>query len=422
MKQKMIMEWLNKNRGNAVKLLRKLIQERSIQGSESSAQAVVIETCRELGMEIDIWEPDIKEMSAHENFVSARENFEDSPNVVAIWRGTGGGRSIILNGHIDVVPEGDLLQWECDPYEGKVEDGKVYGRGSTDMKGGNVSLLLAINAIKSVGVKLKGDVIFQSVIEEESGGAGTLAAILRGYSADAVLIPEPTNMKIFPKQQGSMWFRLKIKGRSAHGGTRYEGVSALEKSILVIGKIQELETKRNERVKDPLFKGIPIPLPINIGKIEGGNWPSSVPDMVVLEGRIGVGPEEKLIDVKQELAAWMNSLGETHPWFKSHPVELEWFGAQWVPGSVELDHPFVKKLEKAYTRVEKKQPVLEASPWGTDGGLFTQLSGIPTVVCGPGTTEVAHYPNEYISIDEMIKAAEIFALLLMDWCEVSDEA
>ncbi|UAL45626.1 peptidase [Sutcliffiella horikoshii] len=422
MKQKLIKEWFGKNRGNAVKLLRKLIQERSIQGRESSAQAVVIETCRELGLEIDIWEPDIKEMSAHENFVSTRENFEDSPNVVAVWRGTGGGRSLILNGHIDVVPEGDLLQWDFDPYEGKVEDGKVYGRGSTDMKGGNVSLLLAVNALKSLGVKLKGDVIFQSVIEEESGGAGTLAAILRGYTADAVLIPEPTNMKIFPKQQGSMWFRLKVKGRSAHGGTRYEGVSALEKSILVIRRIQELETKRNERIEDPLFKDIPIPLPINIGKIEGGSWPSSVPDLIVLEGRIGVGPEEKLIEVKQELAACMNDLCKTDPWFESHPVELEWFGAQWVPGSVDLDHPFVKSLEKAYTQVEKKQPILEASPWGTDGGLFTQILGIPTVVCGPGTTEVAHYPNEYISIEEMMKAAEIFAILLMDWCEISDEA
>ncbi|NLP49201.1 peptidase [Bacillus sp. RO1] len=421
MKEKMLKEWLIKNRGNAVKLLRKLIQERSVQGHESSAQAVVIEACRELGMEIDIWEPDIKEMSLHENFVSTRENFDDSPNVVAMWKGTGGGRSIILNGHIDVVPEGDLLQWECDPYEGKVQDGKIYGRGSTDMKGGNVSLLLALNALKSIGVKLKGDVIFQSVIEEESGGAGTLATILRGYSADAVLIPEPTNMKIFPKQQGSMWFRLKVKGRSAHGGTRYEGVSALEKSILVIEKIQELETKRNERVEDPLYKGIPIPLPINIGKVEGGSWPSSVPDMVVLEGRIGVGPEEKLIEVKQELATWMKSLSETDPWFSHHPVELEWFGAQWVPGSVELSHPFVKMIENAYIQVEKKQPILEASPWGTDGGLFTQLLGIPTVVCGPGTTEVAHYPNEFIYIDEMIKAAEIFAILLMDWCEISDE-
>ncbi|KMJ59635.1 acetylornithine deacetylase [Bacillus sp. LL01] len=420
MKQNELKEWFNKNRGNAVKLLQKLIQERSVQGLESSAQAVVIEACRELGLEIDIWEPDAKKMSSHSNFVSAREHFHDSPNVVAVWKGTGGGRSIILNGHIDVVPEGDLLQWECDPFEGKVMDGKVFGRGSTDMKGGNVSLLFAINALKSTGVKLKGDVIFQSVIEEESGGAGTLAAILRGYTADAVLIPEPTNMKIFPKQQGSMWFKVKVKGRSAHGGTRYEGVSAIEKSILVIDKIKELETLRNSRVSDPLYKGIPIPLPINLGKIEGGSWPSSVPDLVILEGRIGVGPEEKLQDVKSELASCLSGLSEADPWFVKHPVELEWFGAQWVPGAVEVEHPFVKMLESAYTDVVNKPATMEASPWGTDGGLFTQLSGIPTVVFGPGTTEVAHYPNEFITIDQMMQAAEILAILLMGWCGTED--
>jgi acetylornithine deacetylase len=381
---------------------------------------VVIEACRELGLEIDIWEPDAKEMSTHKNFVSVRDHFQDSPNVVAIWKGTGGGRSIILNGHIDVVPEGDILQWENDPYEGKVKDGKVYGRGSSDMKGGNVALLLAINALKSTGVKLKGDVIFQSVIEEESGGAGTLAAILRGYTADAVLIPEPTNMKIFPKQQGSMWFRVKVKGKSAHGGTRYEGVSALEKSVSVLEKIKELEMLRNNRVSDPLYNGIPIPLPINIGKIDGGSWPSSVPDLVVLEGRIGVGPEEKLDDVKQELADWLRALSEVDSWFDSHPVELEWFGAQWVPGAIEVEHPFVKMIEDAYKEVVEKPAILEASPWGTDGGLFTQLCDIPTVVFGPGTTEVAHYPNEYISIDQMMKAAEIFAMILMNWCEKTD--
>ncbi|WP_339146366.1 MULTISPECIES: peptidase [unclassified Sutcliffiella] len=412
--------WLEKNRGSAVKLLQKLVQERSVQGKESSAQAVVIEACRELGLEIDIWEPDAKEMSTHKNFVSVRDHFQDSPNVVAIWKGTGGGRSIILNGHIDVVPEGDILQWENDPYEGKVKDGKVYGRGSSDMKGGNVALLLAINALKSTGVKLKGDVIFQSVIEEESGGAGTLAAILRGYTADAVLIPEPTNMKIFPKQQGSMWFRVKVKGKSAHGGTRYEGVSALEKSVSVLEKIKELEMLRNNRVSDPLYNGIPIPLPINIGKIDGGSWPSSVPDLVVLEGRIGVGPEEKLDDVKQELADWLRALSEVDSWFDSHPVELEWFGAQWVPGAIEVEHPFVKMIEDAYKEVVEKPAILEASPWGTDGGLFTQLCDIPTVVFGPGTTEVAHYPNEYISIDQMMKAAEIFAMILMNWCEKTD--
>lgn len=412
-----IQSWIVKNKGKAVKLLQRLVQEKSVQGNESSAQAVVIEACREMGLEIDIWEPDGKILKEHENFVSTREYFSDSPNVVAVWKGSGGGRSIILNGHIDVVPEGDRKQWNCDPYEGKIENGKVYGRGTTDMKGGNVALLLAIEALQAAGIKLKGDVIFQSVIEEESGGVGTLAAILRGYKADAVLIPEPTNLKIFPKQQGSMWFRVKVKGKSAHGGTRYEGVSAIEKSIIVIEQIRHLEKIRNERVQDPLYKNIPIPLPINIGKITGGSWPSSVPDELILEGRIGVGPEETMQHVQKEMAAFLENLQKEDAWFEHHPVELEWYGARWVPGAVDGNHPFVELIKRNYQAVTKKEAVLEASPWGTDGGLFTKVGGIPTVVFGPGTTEVAHYPNEYIHIDNMLAAAKIIALTLIDWCE-----
>ena len=131
--------------------------------------------------------------------------------------------------------------------------GSYIGRGATDMKGGIASLLLAVEAIQSLGIKLKGDVIFQSVIEEESGGAGTLAAIVKGYTSRCGLIPEPTNLRIFPKQQGSMWFRIEVKGRSAHGGTRYEGVSAIEKSMTVMQHIRELEEQRNARISDPLY-------------------------------------------------------------------------------------------------------------------------------------------------------------------------
>lgn len=414
-----INEWIDKSEQKAVKLLQRLVQEKSVQGSESAAQAIVVEVCRELGFQIDIWEPNFKELEKNENFISNRKDFVNSPNVVAVMKGSGsGGNSIILNGHIDVVPEGEENQWNEPPYSGVVKEGKIYGRGTTDMKGGNIALLLAMEAIQQCGVILKGDVIFQSVIEEESGGAGSLATILRNYHADAVLIPEPTNMKIFPKQQGSLWFRLKIHGRSAHGGTRYEGVSAIEKSVIVMEHVKELETMRNSKIKDPLYRNIPIPLPINIGKIAGGNWPSSVPDLVTLEGRIGVGPDETVEAVKAELANKLVSLQKEDIWFIENPVELEWFGARWLPGSIPLDHSFLQILSNNYLNVTKEKPIVEASPWGTDGGLFTNLANIPTVVFGPGVTEVAHYPNEYIEIKKMIQAAKIVASTLVDWCEV----
>lgn len=416
-----INHWLTCNREEGIQLLQKLVQAGSTQGNEAEAQALIAKTLLNIGLKVDRWEPDGNELEKHPYFASPRTTFKGSPNVVGILKGTGGGRSLILNGHIDVVPEGDPEQWEHDPFSGKVIDGKMYGRGVTDMKGGNVSLLLALSALRALGIPLKGDVFFQSVVEEESGGAGTLAAILRGYKADAAIIPEPTNMKIFPKQQGSMWFRIHIKGRSAHGGTRYEGVSAIEKSLLVVDHIRELETRRNERMTDPLYSKIPIPIPINIGKIEGGDWPSSVADLVKLEGRMGVSPEETMEEAKSEMKSWLEKLAAIDPWFKQQPVILEWFGARWVPGAIETQHEFVTSLTSSYQNVMGEEPVVEASPWGTDGGLLTNVGATPTIVFGPGITEKAHFPNEYIEINKVFEAAEIIALTIVNWCGVEEE-
>ncbi|MFD1738364.1 peptidase [Bacillus salitolerans] len=412
-----VKQWLQLHRLKGIRLLQRLVQENSISGHEASAQAIVVEKLRELGLQIDIWEPNISNLQQHPYFVSPRTTFVGSPNVVAVKKGLGGGRSIILNGHIDVVPEGDISGWELDPFSAKIIDGKMYGRGTSDMKGGSISLLLALEAIQALDIPLRGDVIFQSVIEEESGGAGSLAAITRGYKADVAIIPEPTNMKIFPKQQGSMWFKLVVKGKSAHGGTRYEGVSAIEKAMTVHHKVLELEKTRNATIHDPLYQSVPIPVPINIGKIYGGNWPSSVADEVTMEGRMGVAPDEKMENVQKELEKHLALLAEIDPWFKDHPVELKWFGARWVPGTIDSEHDAMKVLSKHFTKVKNRAPIIEASPWGTDGGLFTQVGNIPTIVFGPGTTEVAHYPNEYIEIERVFDTAEIIANMIIEWCQ-----
>jgi acetylornithine deacetylase len=401
----------------AISFLQSLVRQPSVQGHERGVQEIVIQKLKQLQLEVDVWDPNFEEMSGHPYFIASRNSYAGSPNVVGLLRGQGGGKSIILNGHIDVVPEGDVTKWNQSPFSGHIEHNKMYGRGTTDMKGGNVSLLLALESIIHCGIKLKGDVIFQSVIEEESGGVGTLATLIRGYKADAAIIPEPTNMKLFIKQQGSMWFRVTVEGRSAHGGTRYEGVSAIDKAWKVYEAIMKLETSRNGAINDPLYKHISIPLPINVGKIQGGSWPSSVPDIVTLEGRIGVGPHEEMNTVKQQLAACLNDVNEQDAWLKEHPVKLEFFGGQWVPNFVEREHPFVDTLANNYEALYQKQITIEASPWGTDGGLLGKVGGIPTLIIGPGETKVAHYPNEFIDLDEVIKAAKLFAHTILSWCE-----
>jgi acetylornithine deacetylase len=224
-------------------------------------------------------------------------------------------------------------------------------------------------------------------------------------------------MKLFIKQQGSMWFRVTVEGLSAHGGTRYEGVSAIDKAWKVYDAIMKLETKRNSTINDPLYKHISIPLPINVGKIQGGSWPSSVPDLVTLEGRIGVGPHEEMSEVKNQLAACLKEVSDQDVWLREHPVRLEFFGGQWVPNFVERDHPFVDVLVDQFESVYDKKITIEASPWGTDGGVLGKVGGIHTLIIGPGETKVAHYPNEFIDLDEVIKASKVFAHTILSWCE-----
>lgn len=411
-----IQSWLSEHNGEGTQLLQRLVQAPSISKNELEAQLIIRDVLSEMGLKVDTWEPSGKELTESPYFCSSRDDFTGSPNVVGVLPGTGGGRSIILNGHIDVVPEGDREQWTDDPYSGAIKEGKMYGRGVTDMKGGLVSFLLAIQAIQQLNINLKGDVIFQSVIEEESGGAGTLSTILKGYKADAALITEPTNMRIFPKQQGSMWFRIFVKGRSAHGGTRYEGVSALDKAMILVEQIRALESNRNQRINDPLYEQTPIPIPINIGVISGGNWPSSVPDLLKIEGRMGVAPNEKVDDAQREMEECLQQLLMIDPWFKDNPPVLEWFGARWLPGEIDLEHDLMNTLVYQYRETTGGEPIIEASPWGTDGGLLTEVGKIPTVVFGPGTTEVAHFPDEYIELDKVFKSAEIIALTIIQWC------
>ncbi|MEH7416709.1 peptidase [Neobacillus drentensis] len=417
-----VLQWLKENRARAARLLQLLVRENSTRGNESSTQAIVIEKCRQLGLTLDIWEIGGDELKSHPAYCCDRKSFDGNPNLVAVLKGAGGGKSIILNGHIDVVPVGDESKWDQEPFSGVIECGKLFGRGSTDMKGGNVALLMAMEGIIATGLKLKGDIIFQSVIEEESGGAGTLAAVLRGYQADGAIIPEPTNMKIFPKQQGSMWFRIIVTGKAAHGGTRYEGVSAIEKSLQVIQSLQQLEKDRNARVTDPLFNNIPIPIPINIGKIMSGEWPSSVPDTAIIEGRMGVSPDESIQSAQMEMEKCLQNLCNQDEWLEKHPLKLEWFGGRWQPGSLETNHPLINELTKSFIEVKGEPPVIEASPWGTDGGILSTVGHTPVVIFGPGITEVAHDANEHIILEDLFTASNIIALTILRWCEVAESS
>lgn len=416
-----VKENIDKNKHDYIQFLQSIVRVPTTTGNEREAQMLVLERLKKIGLEVDVWEPDYENLKKSKFFNPLRNNYEGSPNVVGVLKGTNPkGRSLLLNGHIDVVPEGDKSKWKYDPYGGDIVDGKLYGRGTTDMKGGNLATFIALETIINLGIELKGDVIYESVIEEETGGAGTLSTIQRGYKADVAIIPEPSEMRIFPKQQGSLWFEVNVKGMSAHGGTRYEGVSALEKGWIVFNEILKLEDKRNAPLrKDPLYKGNPIPIPINIGQFNGGYFPSAVAEEATIQGRYGVAPGETIEEAKEEFVAMLQHIAEIDDWFVENPATVEWGGIHLPPGEIELNHPMMEILKEKYTDVENEEPIIAGSVWGTDGGLLTQAGGIPSVIFGPGTTNMAHFTDEYVELDKVFKTAEIIALAMIEWCEIS---
>lgn len=410
-----ILRKINNSEKELISYAQKLVQFPTTSGNEKEAQEYVKNVLDELGFhEIDFWEPNIEEMKNHKAFISQRENFKGSPNVVGTLKGTGEGKSIILNSHIDIVPEGQLHEWSYSPFKGEIIDGKLFGRGTSDMKVTKAAFFLVLKTFSELGIKLKGDVILQSVIEEESGGAGTLACTLRGYKADAAIIPEPSNFNIFPSQSGSTWFRVNLNGLSAHGGRRYEGVSALSKVPYIISTIKELEDYRNKIFAHSFFKGNPIPFCINIGTITGGNWPSSVPEKVSLEGRMGIPPQEELEDGWKMFEEWIEKTAEIDSWMKQNKPQVEWFGAFWRSGEIDPNHPIVKVTEKKYKDVMEEKPSLGGAPWGTDGPILTKFANTPALIFGPGSN--AHCPDEYVKIKDLLNYSKILALIILDWC------
>src|SRR5699024_5821967 len=198
--RELVKKCIDQNKEDYIHFLQQIVQKPTITGNEKQAQQIVAERLKSKGLMVDVWEPDYDELIESEFFNPLRDNYDGSPNVVGVLKGKAEGPSVILNGHIDVVPEGDANKWKHHPYSGVRKDNKLYGRGTTDMKGVNVSTLIALETIINLGIQLNGDVIYESVIEEETGGAGTLSAIQRGYHADIAIVPEPSEMKIFPQQ------------------------------------------------------------------------------------------------------------------------------------------------------------------------------------------------------------------------------
>jgi acetylornithine deacetylase len=398
-----------------VACLAELIGYRSLGGNEAPVQNHVAGVMRDLGLDVDRWEVDLDSLRRHPAY--AAEIQRDHAVGVAGRMGLGDGPTLVLNGHVDVVEAGDPDRWTVPPWQATVADGRVYGRGSADMKGGLCAALFAVKAIRDAGITLRGSVLIQSVIGEEDGGLGTLAAIERGHTGDAAIVLEPTELMIAPAQAGAFSFRLTVPGRAAHGALAHEGVDPFEKYLPLYRAMRAFEARRNA---DPggLFADYAVPFALCIGRITCGIWPSTVAESLVCEGRLGVGVDEAPEEVRRGFADAIREAAASDAWLRDHPPVLEWWGAQFEPATTPADDPIVTTVAAAHQAVAGRPAILRGMPYGADMRLLVREGGIPTVLYGPGDVRRAHAPDEWVPVAELHTATRVLALTILRFCGV----
>ena len=367
---------------------------------------------------VAILKSELAELEGHAAFSDDAVPFVDRLNVVGTWNRTaaGEGYSLILNGHVDVVPTGNEDLWRLPPWGGVVEEGRLHGRGSCDMKAGVTAGIFACEALRNLGFQPANNVIIETVIGEESGGVGTLTTLVKSVTAAAAIITEPTRLQICPVQAGALSFRIKMTGRAIHASMKHLGVSAVEKFCLLFAAVQQLDRERHERYSNPLFEFPENIAPINIGIVRAGDWPSTVPDELIAEGRFGVFPGQSTEAARAELAACLAKVTASDEWLAGHPPELEWFEGQFESGETPTEEPVIQCLSRCHSDLLGKAPDVRGVTWGSDLRLFTNHGNIPAVLYGPGDVALAHTVEESVDLAEVFTCADVLAHTITRWC------
>ena len=406
-------------------LLAELVRIPSVSGTdpEHEIQARLAHELAGSGLEIDHWQIPIDELSAEPDFpgveVERHEAWGLVGRVPGSAPGTATGGTLLLNGHVDVVPIGNPAAWSRrDAFSGDVVGDTLFGRGACDMKAGLVAAFTAVQAVRRLGVPLQGDLLLACVPGEEDGGLGTYAMLRRGWRADACVVPEPTGLDLVTANAGALTFRLHVPGRATHASRRTEGVSAIEKFLPVLAALQELEAARNADV-DPLMAHWPLAYPASIGRISSGDWASSVPDLLVAEGRFGVALDEPVTTARAALETAVADACSADAWLRDHPVTVEWWGGQFASGRLPESSDLAARMAAAHATVGGGRQESWGAPYGSDLRLLSGIGNIPTLHYGPGDALLAHAPDESVPLTEVATAARALAMLALDVCGIA---
>jgi len=401
--------------------IQKLVQIPSVMAHEGEAQEWMAGLYKSLGLNVTRVIPRKEELIQHPAYVETGLPYDESrPNIIGIFPGEDEGRSLILNGHVDVVSPEPIETWERGgPWSGSIEGNRLYGRGAADMKSGLLANYFALKTLLDLGLNPQGKIILESVIEEEAGGSGgTLATFLAGYRADAMIIPEPLNLKIITAHPGINYFRVKVYGKTAHAAQSHEGVNAIGKLAKIYERLIELDRERALRNRDDFFEKMTgRSCNLNIGTFRAGDWPSTVAGWAELEARISYLPGETEEGIKDETKQALEEVVATDEWLKEHPPQVEWFGWRAQPWVQDHKIPLIQQFRQTAAGILSFPPEVAASTAGLDT-RFGPFFGVPSFVFGP-IGGLLHCSNEYVELDSVIKTIKVLATFIVDWCGVN---
>lgn len=407
-------------RNEAVALLTELVQHPSLLGHERSAQDHMREVFTALGLRVDEFAIDEAKIKDHPGYSPSIVSYDGRHNIVGVHepkRGTR-GRSVIFNGHIDVVPVGAEALWTKPPFEPWIDGDKLYGRGAGDMKAGIVAYTIALKALQKLGLEPAAKVILQSVVEEECTGNGALACLVEGYRADAAIIPEPLP-GIMSAQMGVMWLALEISGKPVHASVAHTGVGAIDFAVYMFSELKKLEQKWNApEGRHHCYHGHEHPVNFNLGKIQGGEWASSVPTAARADIRLGFYPDKSPTEVRAEVEALFAEAYRTHPMSNSLSYKVVYEGFQAEGFELDMNEPVITTLTDCHRAVTGSAPESFAFTGTTDARFFNLYGNTPATCYGPLASNI-HGIDEWVSIDSMMQVATVLAVFMTQWCGVN---
>ena len=397
-----------------------LTAEPSVRGNEKSALLVMEEAMLRLGYAPVRVPMDSKRLKNHPGFAPVPWEYKPGEqfNLVALRAANGSeGRSCVFNGHLDVVSPEPSDAWETSPFDPVIRDGWMYGRGAGDMKAGVAAMTHALAAVERAGFGLQGEVLLETVIDEECSGNGALACIDAGFDADAVLIPEPFGPTVLTDQVGVMWFKVSVEGKPGHVLATEAGANAIERCHPLMEALRRLEREMNEEPRPAAYTRHPHPLNLNIGIISGGDWPSTVPARAEFHARLSFYPGTPFKTMRERVEDCIAAAARRDDWLRTNPPGVEFYGFRSEGHSLSVETPMLDVLDGCHTDLVGSSPERYIATCTTDLRAFFGYGRGRGVCYGP-VAENIHGANERVRLDSIVDTARTYALFLARWCRL----